>query len=126
MLADAGSTPATSTKILSEVIHRNLKKPLNSMFKGFFIDCIVRCCPKRFDPIFALCGSILGQFDPLNVSFRPILHYFVFYSALSILQLFCTKRSHAMNVAFPIMGEQISFSDHPYYFRESYLPQWSL
>jgi len=37
VLADAGSTPATSTKILSEVIHRNLKKPLNSMFKGFFI-----------------------------------------------------------------------------------------
>ena len=54
MLADAGSTPATSTKILSEVIHRNLKKPLNSMFKGFFIGCIVRPCPKLFDPIFAL------------------------------------------------------------------------
>ncbi len=66
MLADAGSTPATSTKILSEVIHRNLKKPLNSMSKGFFIGCIVRPYPKLFDPIFALCGSKLGQFDPLN------------------------------------------------------------
>lgn len=52
---DFSSIDAT-TKILSEVIHRNLKKPLNSMFKGFFIGCIVRCCPKRFDPIFALCG----------------------------------------------------------------------
>ena len=66
MLADAGSTPATSTKILSEVIHRNLKKPLNSMFKGFFLCLFVRFYPKPFDPIFAVCGSILGQFDPLN------------------------------------------------------------
>ncbi len=60
------SVAAISTKILSEVIHRNLKKPLNSMFKGFFIGCIVRPCPKLFDPIFALLGSKLGQFDPLN------------------------------------------------------------
>ena len=66
MLADAGSTPATSTKILSEVVHRNLKKPLNSMFKGFFFGYIVRPHPKLFDPIFAFWGSKLGQFDPLN------------------------------------------------------------
>lgn len=66
MLADAGSTPATSTKILSEVIHRNLRKPLNSMFKGFFLCLFVRYCLIPFDPIFALCGSELGQFDPLN------------------------------------------------------------
>lgn len=66
MLADAGSTPATSTKIQFRAVRLNVKKPLNSMFKGFFIGCIVRYCPKLFDPIFALCGSILGQFDPLN------------------------------------------------------------
>ena len=52
------------------------------MFKGFFIGCIVRPCPKLFDPIFALLGSKLGQFDPLNVSFRLFLHCFGFYFAL--------------------------------------------
>ena len=36
------------------------------MFKGFFIGCIVQCCPMQFDPIFAFWGSKLGQFDQLN------------------------------------------------------------
>ena len=36
------------------------------MFKDFFIGYTVRFYPKPFDPIFALCGSKLGQFDPLN------------------------------------------------------------
>jgi hypothetical protein len=36
------------------------------MFKGFFLCLFVRLCPKLFDPIFALWGSKLGQFDPLN------------------------------------------------------------
>ena len=34
------------------------------MFKGFFIACIVQFCPEPFDPIFAVSGSILEQFDP--------------------------------------------------------------
>ena len=64
MLADAGSTPATSTKIQFRVVRLNVKKPLNSMFKSFFIALFVRFCPKLFDPIFAFYGSKLGQFDP--------------------------------------------------------------
>ncbi len=32
-----------------------------------------------------------SKIDQQNVSFRPILHCFVFHSALINLQLFCTK-----------------------------------
>jgi integrase len=54
------------------------------MFKGFFVGCIVRYCPKRFDPIFALCGSILGQFDPLN-------KFIKWDKAMSLTDVMCKK-----------------------------------
>ncbi|MEG0343042.1 MAG: hypothetical protein RR633_12735, partial [Acinetobacter sp.] len=56
VLADAGSTPAISTKIQFRDVQLNVKKPLNSMFKGFFIGSTVRPHPKLFDPNFALIG----------------------------------------------------------------------
>ena len=54
------------------------------MFKGFFVGCIVRYCPKRFDPIFALSGSILGQFDPLN-------KFIKWDKAMSLTDVMCKK-----------------------------------
>lgn len=45
VFADAGSTPVISTKILFWIVRSDIKKPLSSILKGFFICLFVRYHP---------------------------------------------------------------------------------